>query len=1807
LIQWTPELAQVGIHDVTVRASDGVLASTQSYTIGVTETPNNPPSITSTPMGPVVVDQLWTYQVTFTDPDSGDTHTFSLPTAPSGMSIDASGLVSWTPTASQEGDHPVSVQVADNRGGTATQSFTLTVQAAVPPQPPQITSTPVTTAVVNEAYVYDVEANDANGDPITYSLEVAPTGMSIDPGTGLINWTPTDLQVGANPVTVRATDGSGYQDQSYTVTVTDVSLPLDVFVSATPSVIDAGGSTTLSVGTSGGVVGSITLNLTVDGVPVVLDGNDQAVITETLIGGHEVTATATDPNETISSTIYFSVRDPADTTPPTVDISSPATDSEISAPVDIIGTADDTNLVNYRLLMAPAGSSDYTELTVSTTPVINGVLGQFDPTSLTNGLYDVVLIAIDANGQQSSRLVSYNVTGDMKVGNFSFTIEDLSIPVSGIPITINRTYDTRRKHENLDFGYGWSVDYQDVKVEENMVLGEAWQQTASGGFFPTYCIEPIGDHIVTVTLPDGTTEDFDMTVSPRCQQLIPIQFTDPIFNPRPGTTSTLVAEDVGQLWYVGGQLLDSGFFEPYDPTRYTLTTKDGYIYSLDQNFGIRNVTDPNGNSLTYSINGVIHSSGKSVSFTRDIQGRITAITDPNGNVISYTYNAVGDLVAVTDRENYSTRHKYNRNHGLTDYIDPRGITPARNIYDSSGKLIAHIDADGNQIDFTHDVEGRQEISQDRLGRTTLSIFDDSGNVLARTDALGNTTSFTYDADGNALTETDALGNTTSRTFDSLGNQLTETDPLGNITTRTYNSRSQELSTTDPNGNTTTKAYDSKGNLTTITDALGNSRQNIYDSAGNQTSVTDEAGVVTNYAYDSSGNRIQEVDASGTTINFTYDANGNRLLMSRTRTTDSGSVNVVTENIYDANSRVIAELDGNGNQISRTYNAIGKISSEIDANGNQTDYEYDARGNQIRIAYADGTEELFSYDAEDNKISETDRGGRTTTVEYDALNRLVRTTYPDLSEKRIVYDDVGHISQTTDENGNSVLNEYDAAGRLIREVRPLGMEMQYSYDANGSPTSITDANGNAVLHTYDALNRRIETSFEDGTVKQFEYDAVGRKISETDQAGITTLYAYDELGRLVQVTDALGGVTGYSYDEFGNKLTQTDANGNTTSWEYDNVGNMVRHTLPGGQSELFTYDPNGNVLSHTDFNGSVTSYLYDTNNQLLEKIYNDGSSVEYVYTPTGQVESISDHRGITNYTYDARDRIVRIDNPDGSFLAYTYDAVGNIISLQTPSGTVTNTYDQLNRLSTVTDADGGVTTYSYDAVGNRESVTYPNGTVTEYTYDSINRLTNLVNRRADNSVISRYDYTLAPAGNRTRVVETTGSGVRTIDYTYDSLYRLVQEVIADIAATTTIDYTYDAVGNRLTKTIDGLVTIDYEYDVNDRLTSEGTTTYLYDDNGNVVSKVDGVNTTDYTYDFENRLIAAVSSTDDIGYIYDAAGNRVGQTVNGLYTGYLVDTNREYAQVLEERDSSNVLIVSYVYGDDLISQNRGGTVSYYHYDGLGTTRALTNSLATITDEYEFDAFGNLLNSAGSTINNYLFTGEQYDPNIGFYYLRARYYDPNTGRFTTIDPFAGLLFEPITLHRYLYAGVDPVNNIDPSGKFFGGFAGFSLNISIGIRLYLSSALTYAAPGLYLLQRIVTRLNVAYLTRLVNLATATFYQRAQYVLGLKRNILRLDAGRIYEQYLRPAMRLIGGQYHQRIAGAIPDWIIRGRHIVDAKLGQAINLSQLRHFAVWASQNGGNVIYITLTRTPPSVKAQAEAVAQQYGVRVIYIALTPF
>jgi RHS repeat-associated protein len=106
-------------------------------------------------------------------------------------------------------------------------------------------------------------------------------------------------------------------------------------------------------------------------------------------------------------------------------------------------------------------------------------------------------------------------------------------------------------------------------------------------------------------------------------------------------------------------------------------------------------------------------------------------------------------------------------------------------------------------------------------------------------------------------------------------------------------------------------------------------------------------------------------------------------------------------------------------------------------------------------------------------------------------------------------------------------------------------------------------------------------------------------------------------------------------------------------------------------------------------------------------------------------------------------------------------------------------------------------------------------------------------------------------------------------------------------------------------------------------------------------------------------------------------------------------------------------------------------YYLYDGMHSVRALADSAGTLTDAYSYDAYGNLLDNSGSTINPYLYRGEQFDKDLDAYYLRARYYQPGIGRFLTTDPIEGVPNSPMTLHRYVYGNNAPMNFLDPSGK--------------------------------------------------------------------------------------------------------------------------------------------------------------------------------
>ncbi|NCC62499.1 MAG: RHS repeat-associated core domain-containing protein [Verrucomicrobiae bacterium] len=189
----------------------------------------------------------------------------------------------------------------------------------------------------------------------------------------------------------------------------------------------------------------------------------------------------------------------------------------------------------------------------------------------------------------------------------------------------------------------------------------------------------------------------------------------------------------------------------------------------------------------------------------------------------------------------------------------------------------------------------------------------------------------------------------------------------------------------------------------------------------------------------------------------------------------------------------------------------------------------------------------------------------------------------------------------------------------------------------------------------------------------------------------------------------------------------------------------------------------------------------------------------------------------------------------------------------------------------------------------------------------------------------------------------------------------------------------------------------------------------------------------------------SAPSAVNILYDGDGNRVKKTVNGIETYYLVDTVNltGYAQVMEEltiHDTQPTVSRVFTYGLDLISQERlhdtpTGAIwqaRFYGYDGHGNVRFLTDPDGHITDRYDFDAYGNLLAQSGTTANNYLYCGEQFDPDVGLYFLRARYMDTERGRFWTMDVFEGRNFDPASLQKFLYANSAPINYIDPTGQF-------------------------------------------------------------------------------------------------------------------------------------------------------------------------------
>lgn len=1391
----------------------------------------------------------------------------------------------------------------------------------------------------------------------------------------------------------------------------------------------------------------------------IASGTRKTEFTSAVSGKVRITAVGTDTaGEKRQVTAYCNLFNDKDKKAPVAEITSPAIDEALTEPVDITGSAyDETELDYWKLEYRMTDSDTYILLSEGTEKVKDGTLGRLDTTMLMNGQYTLRLTVCDKGGNRTRLENDYVVEGGLKVGAMNIGFTDITAKMGGSTVTVNRMYDSRNKQQG-DFGIGWTLGISGMKLYETNDIANGYQMTQSGSLFSTaYQISETVSHDVTVTYGDGTSDRFEVSLSPERRALVPI--SEVTVSYKWVTSQKVKLEIIGDTtaYFTGNGLM---FYEDsmFDDLKYKLTNKDGVQMYMTADGGVYKIADTDGNVITVDENGYHAENGKSIIFDRDSKERVTAATDPNGNTTKYAYDDAGDLISVTDSADRTVSFTYDAEHNLISITDPMGIAVARNEYDDDGRLIATIDADENRIEYDYDVDGRTEAVKDRRGNTTVYTYDDSGNILQTVDACGGKTTNTYDDMGNLLSTTDANGNTTGYDYDSSGNVTKVTAADGTAVSSEYTQDNLVSGIQMMDKTVMAMEYDDYGRLTSLTDADGNDTEYTYSSDGKLTGVTDGIGTVQTVTYDADGNAASTTNGAGETASYTYDKDGRCTSVTVSRIENGETLTFTSTYNYNEAGDIIQSVDNSGNVTAYEYDADGNMIASTDAKGRRITYEYDDLGNTVKTAYPDGTCETFDYDANDNNTSATDRSGQTVQMEYDKLNRLTKKTYADGTSETYTYDAAGNVTSVTGTGGGKTTYAYDCRGRNTSVTDALGNTTVFAYDEASRLVSQTDALGGVTSYEYDDNGNVTKTTYADGNSVTAKYDARSRITEQKDQNGSKTEYAYDGADRLAGVTDADGGTYTYGYDGNGNLATVTDALGNTTTYTYDAGGRVstVKNALGGTAS--YVYDETGNVAKYTDCAGNVTTYVYDDMDRLTEKNVS-GEKTSYTYSKAGLLTKVTDGMGTVSFSYDSYGRLTGKTDAAGNKLTYTYDKCGRLSSMDNGFGGTKYEYDIMDRVTRVIDRNGQATVYEYDALGNRSAVCYPNGNVMTYTYDACSRLKEECIVNADGVTLAKYTYGLGKAGERLSVTDITNGIETDIAYEYDSLNRLTKEVIERGDNKLTNEYGYDSAGNRTSKEtkVKGDITeladtqldeveitegtTTYTYNALNQLVNEksddGTITYTYDANGNLTEQA-GRKTASYSYDAENRLTkATVQSGNSVtieSYTYDYAGNRTSKTVNEDSTVYYVtDTSGSLAYVAAEMDADGKETASYTRCDgELMSMERSGEVWYYLYDGLGSTRLLTNEAGRITDKYAYDAYGSLLKKSGGTENDFLYTGEQYNANTGLYYLRARYMNPGTGTFISMDSYQGSLYDPISLHKYLYANANPVTYTDPSGYF-------------------------------------------------------------------------------------------------------------------------------------------------------------------------------
>jgi RHS repeat-associated protein len=1272
-----------------------------------------------------------------------------------------------------------------------------------------------------------------------------------------------------------------------------------------------------------------------------------------------------------------------------------------------------------------------------------------------------------ASDNQYKTVFTYNTAGDK--------LTETSPPSTEQPSGVTQTWTYTTGGE--DHGFGAGVPAGLLRTFNNGVATT------------TYGYDPAGD-LRTVTDPSGLVHRSDRDALGRVttdtvtwdggQNAVTTrtwnQLGQPLTVTEPAVTNTVVSPSVtnqrqtineydnnGNLWRT--TIHDAGGSASPTPDQVSTTEFDAAgrpWRTTDAEGGVTSRTfDANSNVAT-----VIDAAGRTYRTDYDERNRPVAVTllgfvddpivgsTPRDVVVQRTdYDAAGRTTAV-----YQPRPGTG---GRSGQLDPDGTAMAKRriAYDNADRILtvtfeAYQDRNGATRDvvlesYSYDDAGNKTtVAQGGGLSSTSNTFDEAGllqNAALEMGAVDRVRAFDYDPAGNPTRQTVTQGSSSVETrahYDSAGrvDSVTVENGADDLTTTFgYDQRGLKVWTVDPRGNAagataadhrTDSSYDAVGQLVETlappvsVEAVGGtattSRPTIrfgYDTAGNQVAAADPRGNVTRRSYDRL-NRLTRIDhpaytpPGGSTLNpteiYAYDQVGNL-------TSAQDRRGFTTDYTFDARNRVVRQLDPlTAGQSTRgttllAYDDAGHRTSITDPTGAVSKYGYDDLG-RARTQTAVVRQE-------------TPTASYTSTRDYDDLGNPTYSQDPAGVVTTSAFDAASQLTAATDALGKTSSYSYDAAGRRTAEVDPLGRRTEHVFDPAGRATStIAKEPGTGVVlatvyRTFDpagnqtALRSARSASAADNTYKtSFTYDALNQltQVVEPDSsAAITTSYGYDAAGNTTRVTDGRGNTTTYTYTPWNTQAStvepstpdQTDPAERTFAVGYDAAGLPTTETQPGVTISR-TFDALGRLTADAGTGSGLTS-----------------AARTFGYDLAGRRTSVGHPSGAIGLSYDDRGLLLSATVPGAGTPAssFDYDGAGRMTSRVDAAGTASFTYTGRGELDHATDPLTGKTTnYDWNDAGQVATVAYntsPAATRT-YGYDGQGRLAT-DSLAAGGSTLASAAYVYDPDGNlTTQTIGATGNAAAgTHTYSYDRSGRL--EGWTDPTSTATA-YGYDQAGNR---TAAGATT--YTYDARNRLTTEtagSTTTYDWSPRGTLDSIDDGTTPIPVTFDALGRQTGRGATS----YGYDSLDRIATADSTALtYAGTDIDPVAAGSERYSRTPAGELLAVQANGASRLVGENRHGDVAW-----------LLDNAGTVTDTRIWDPYGQAAGATGTTNPSVGYQGDYTDPTSGDVWMGARWYQPNTGTFTSRDTYFGQLKTPISLNRYTYANGDPLQYFDPDG---------------------------------------------------------------------------------------------------------------------------------------------------------------------------------